>query len=50
MPFQKLINKLLAFVEKYHPFNVKYFKLFVTVTMLVLLSRVLFLEKMYNKN
>jgi len=50
MPFQKLINKLLALVEKYHPFNVKYFKLFVTVVMLVLLSRVLFLEKMYNKN
>lgn len=49
MPFQKLINKLLAFVEKYHPFNVKYFKLFVTVAMLVLLSMVLFLGWMSTR-
>ncbi len=43
MPFQKLINKLLAFVEKYHPFNIKYFKLIVSVAMLILLGMVLFL-------
>jgi two-component system NtrC family sensor kinase len=49
MPFQKLINKLLALVEKYHPFNVKYFKLFVTVVMLVLLSMVLFLGWMSTR-
>ena len=49
MPFQKLINKLLALVEKYHPFNVKYFKLFVTVVMLVLLSLVLFLGWMSTR-
>jgi len=49
MPFQKLINKLLALVEKYHPFNVKYFKLFVTVFMLVLLSMVLFLGWMSTR-
>jgi PAS domain S-box-containing protein len=49
MPFQKLINKLLALVEKYHPFTVKYFKLFVTVVMLVLLSMVLFLGWMSTR-
>ena len=49
MPFQKLINKLLALVEKYHSFNVKYFKLFVTVVMLVLLSLVLFLGWMSTR-
>lgn len=49
MPFQKLINKLLALVEKYHSFNVKYFKLFVTVVMLVLLSMVLFLGWMSTR-
>ncbi|GAB6182474.1 sensor histidine kinase [Thermodesulfovibrio hydrogeniphilus] len=43
MPFQKLINKLLAFVERYHPFNIKYFKLIISIAMLILLGMVLFL-------
>ncbi len=43
MPFQKLINKLLELIEKYHPFNLRYFKFLVTVAMFVLLSMVLVL-------
>lgn len=41
MLFQKLVNKLIFFVEKYHPFNIKYFKFLVTITMFILLSMVL---------
>jgi len=33
----------MAFVEKYHPFNLRYFKLIVTIAMIVLLGGVLFL-------
>ncbi len=40
---QKFINKLIALIERYHPFNVKYFKFFLTITMFLLLSLVLFL-------
>ncbi len=43
MFFQRLINSLMAFVEKYHPFNLRYFKLIVTIAMIVLLGGVLFL-------
>ncbi len=41
--FQKLIDRLLAFVEKYHPFNIRYFKLIVTISMLIPLGTVLLL-------
>lgn len=43
MPFQKITDKLLIYVEKYHPFNVRYFKLLVSITMVILLSIVLVL-------
>ncbi len=49
MPFQKLINKILTFVEKYHPFNIRYFKLIVTILMLILLGMVLFLGWMSTR-
>lgn len=41
--FQKLINKLIFLIEKYHPFNIKYFKFIVTLIMILLLGIVLFL-------
>jgi len=43
MFFQNLMNKLMALIEKYHPFNLKYFKLLVTVAMILLLGMVLLL-------
>lgn len=43
MFFQKLINKLMSFIEKYHPFNLRYFKFIVTLAMILLLGMVLFL-------
>ncbi|WP_164924828.1 sensor histidine kinase [Thermodesulfovibrio yellowstonii] len=43
MFFQKLINKLMALIEKYHPFNLRYFKFIVTLAMILLLGMVLFL-------
>lgn len=48
MPFQKLVNKLILLVEKYHPFNVKSFKVAVTTAMFFLLSMVLALGWLSN--
>ncbi|MCX8034472.1 MAG: ATP-binding protein [Thermodesulfovibrio sp.] len=41
--FQKIINKLMILIEKYHPFNLRYFKFLVTVMMITLLGMVLIL-------
>lgn len=39
----------MYFVEKYHPFNFRYFKLLVTLTMIILLGMVLFLGWLSTK-
>jgi len=49
MFFQKLINKLMSLIEKYHPFNLKYFKFIVTLAMILLLGMVLFLGWLSTK-
>lgn len=48
MFFEKITNKLLTLIEKYHPFNLRYFKFLVTMTMFVLLSMILVLGWMSN--
>ncbi|MCS7163973.1 MAG: ATP-binding protein [Thermodesulfovibrio sp.] len=49
MFFQKLIDKLINSTEKYHPLNLKYFKLIVTLVMIILLGMVLFLGWLSTK-
>ncbi|GAQ93851.1 PAS domain S-box-containing protein [Thermodesulfovibrio aggregans] len=49
MFLQKIVNKLLALIEKYHPFNFRYFKLLITVVMIILLGMVLFLGVLSTK-
>ncbi len=49
MPFQKFIGKLLTLIEKYHPFNLRYFKFLVTIAMIVLLGMVLVLGWMSTR-
>ena len=43
MIYKNFIDKLIALIEKYHPFNLKYFKLIFTMVMIFLLGMVLLL-------
>ncbi len=47
--FQKSINQLMSLIERYHPFNLKYFKFIVTLAMIILLGMVLFLGWLSTK-
>ena len=49
MFLQNFINKLMVLIDKYHPFNFKYFKLLVTAVMIILLGMVLFLGVLSTK-
>ncbi len=49
MFLQNIVNKLLSLIEKYHPFNFRYFKLLVTIVMIILLGMVLFLGVLSTK-
>jgi PAS domain S-box-containing protein len=48
-PFLKFRRVLISLVEKYHPFNIKYFKVVVGVMMTLLLSTVLILGWMSSR-